>query len=66
MITEDTILQWMQRRIDSGRYDTAASLAREFLDEHNIRNVLDPDFARVIDVGFRLAPTIAEKKTQNL
>ena len=66
MMTEDTILQWMQRRIDSGQYDTAASLAREFLDLHNIHDVHDPNFARVIDVGFRLAPTIAEKTTQNL
>ncbi len=61
MITEDKILHWMRRRIAKGHFDTAASLSREFLDEHNIRDVLDPDFSRVMDVGFRLAPEIAEQ-----
>ena len=61
MITEDAVLKWMRQRIAVGQYDTAASLAREFLDEHNIHDVLDPDFTCVMDVGFRLAPEIAEK-----
>jgi len=61
MMTEDKVLQWMRRRIAEGNFDTAASLSREFLDEHNIHDVLDPDFSRVIDVGFRLAPEIAEQ-----
>lgn len=65
MMTEDRILKWMRQRIDAGRYDTAASLAREFLDEHNIHDVLSPDFMRVMDVGFRLAPEIAKKTDNN-
>jgi hypothetical protein len=61
MIAKDTVLNWMRTRIESGEYDNAASLAREFLDEHNIHNAADPDFACVIDAGFMLASEIAEK-----
>ncbi len=60
-LTEDAVLKWMRRRIAAGQYDTAASLAREFLGEHNIHDVLDPDFACVMDVGFRLAPEMAQQ-----
>lgn len=61
MIAKDTVVKWMRNRIESGKYDTAASLAREFLDEYNIHDATDPDFASVIDAGFMLAPEIAEK-----
>lgn len=60
MITEDHVLKWMRERIAEGHFDTAASLSREFLEAHNIHDVLDPDFSRVINVGFRLAPEIAD------
>lgn len=59
MITETTIKNWMRQRLAEGSCDTAAGLAREFLEEHNIRDVLSPDFSRVIDAGFSLAPEIA-------
>ena len=55
MITKGTILQWMQRGTDSGQYDTAASLAQECFDEHNILKVLASDFSLIIHIGFRLA-----------
>ena len=59
MVTEEAVLQWMRKRLASGRYDTAASLAREFLNEHRICDVLDPDFTCVMNAGFKLAPEIA-------
>jgi len=59
MITEDTVLKWMRRRLASGNYDSAADLARQFLQEHQIDNTLSPEFACVMEVGFRLAPEIA-------
>jgi hypothetical protein len=63
MITEHQVKQWMRQRIAAGRCDTAASLAREFLNEHQIRDVLDPNFTRVINAGFALAAEIAQQKT---
>jgi len=63
MITEHEVKQWMRQRIAGGHYDTAASLAREFLNEHQIRDVLDPNFTRVINAGFSLAAEIAQQKT---
>ena len=38
----------------------AASLARQFLDEHHVHNVLDPTFQQVMDAGFKLAGEIAD------
>lgn len=60
MVTEERVLQWMRKRLESGHYDTAAALAREFLNEHQIRDVLDPDFVCVMEAGFKLAPEIAQ------
>jgi hypothetical protein len=60
MVTKESVTQWMRQRIADGNYDTAASLAREFLDQHQIHDVLSPDFDCVIKVGFSLATEIAE------
>lgn len=60
MINESVIKNWMRQRLAEGTCDDAASLAREFLQEHQIRDVLSPDFAKVMDVGFSLAPEIAQ------
>lgn len=60
MISEATIKKWMRQRLAEGQYDNAASLAREFLEEHQIRDVLSPDFSQVMDAGFSLAPEIAD------
>ena len=62
MITEEMVTHWMRLRIAAGNYDSAASLAREFLDEYHISDVLDPDFDCVINAGFSLAPEIAQQK----
>ena len=59
MISETMIKDWMRQRLAAGDCDNAEALAREFLEEHQICDVLSPDFNRVMDVGFTLAPEIA-------
>lgn len=60
MITEEQVMKWMRGRVQSGEFENAAALAKEFLDQHDIHNVLDPEFQMVIDAGFKLAGEIAE------
>ena len=62
MITEEVVKDWMRQRMTSGNYDSAASLARDFLDEHQICDVMDPAFMCVINAGFSLAPEMAQQK----
>lgn len=50
----------MRQQLAEKQYDNAAALAREFLEQHQIRDVLSPEFNRVISVGFELAPEIAQ------
>lgn len=59
MITEETVIQWMRRRIANGQFNSAAELAGEFLDTHHIQDVHSQDFTSVINAGFKLAPEIA-------
>lgn len=59
MITEQAIKNWMRQQLAEKQYDNAAALAREFLEQHQIHDVLSPEFNRVISVGFELAPEIA-------
>ena len=58
-MTEEQITNWMQERIDNRDFTDAAGLAKGFLDEHNITNVLDPEFSKAMDAGFSLAEEIA-------
>ena len=59
-MNEEQIITWMRERISTNNFTDAASLASEFLDEHNITNTLDPDFSATIDAGFKLADEIAD------
>ena len=58
-MTEEQITKWMQERIDNRDFTDAAGLAKEFLDEHNITNVVDPEFSMTISAGFKLVNIIA-------
>jgi hypothetical protein len=60
MISETMIKDWMRQRLAAGQCDSAAELAREFLEEHQIRDVMSPEFGRVMDVGFSLAMEFAQ------
>ncbi|MHC4551759.1 MAG: hypothetical protein ACYSUT_03180 [Planctomycetota bacterium] len=59
MKSEDEIMDWMRTRVQTGEFNDAASLAQEFLQQNDIHDVLDPDFQRVMDAGFKLAGEIA-------
>lgn len=62
MMTEKEIIDWMRARVQAGQFNDAASLAREFLQEKDIHDVLDPEFQRVMDAGFKLAGEIAQAR----
>ena len=62
MQNEEDVLKWMRARVNSGDFDDAASLAREFLTEHKIHDVMDPAFQQVMDAGFKLAGEIAQAR----
>lgn len=64
MKSEEEIIDWMRSRVQAGEFNDAASLAKEFLDEHHIDDVLDPTFQQVIDAGFKLAGEIAQARPQ--
>ncbi len=59
MKSETEIIDWMRARVEAGEFNDAASLAKEFLDQHQIHDVLDPTFQKVMDAGFELADEIA-------
>ena len=59
-MNEEHIVSWMRERISGGNFTDAASMAKEFLDENNITNVLDPDFSKTMNAGFKLADEIAD------
>ena len=58
-MTEEQITKWMQERIGKRNFTDAAELAKGFLDEHNITEVMDPQFSMAISAGFKLADEIA-------
>ena len=59
-MTEEKIKSWMKTRIKSGHFNTAADLAREFLDTNHITDATDPAFKMVINVGFEMAQEFAK------
>jgi hypothetical protein len=54
-MTEEQIMKWMREKIRQDGFSDMASLAKEFLDSHRVTDVLDPNFSRAMDAGFRLA-----------
>ena len=58
-MNEEKIITWMRERIHTDKFTDAASLAGDFLREHNITDTLDPVFAQTIDAGFKVAEEIA-------
>ena len=61
-MTEEEIVKWMKKRVEQKNFTDAATLAREFLAEQKIIDVLDPQFSMAMDAGFSLAETIAKVK----
>jgi len=58
-MTEEQIALWMKKKVQERNFTDAASLARQFLSEHNITDVLDPRFNMAMNAGFSLAEEIA-------
>lgn len=58
-MTEEQIITWMKEKIARRDFADASSMAKEFLDEHNITDTLDPEFSRTISAGFKVANDIA-------
>ncbi len=54
-MTEKEIIQWMRNTVKNDGFRDAASLAREFLDTHEITESLDPKFSTVLDASFKIA-----------
>lgn len=52
----------MEKRVKENKFTDAASLAREFLAEQNVTDVLDPQFNMAMNAGFSMAETIAKAK----
>ncbi len=57
-ITEKEVMNWMRKKVKKDGFDTAAALAQQFLNEHNIKQAHHPDFPKVIDAGFKIAEEV--------
>ncbi len=57
-MTENEIMQWMRDTVKKDGFRDAASLAREFLDTHEITESLDPEFSTALDASFKIAQEV--------
>ncbi len=57
-MTEKEIINWMQENVKTNGFTDAASLAKEFLQTHNITDSLSPDFSKTLDAGFKVAQEV--------
>ncbi len=61
-MTEEKIVQWMREKVKKDGFTNATSLAESFLQEHQITDVLDPDFSLTLDIGFKIAQEIKDQR----
>ena len=54
-MTEREITNWMRQKVEKDGFKTAAELARQFLDEHNIRHTYHPEFSKALYASFEIA-----------
>jgi len=57
-MTEQEIMQWMREKVRRDGFSDAASLARAFLEVHEVTSSLDPVFSQTWDAGLKLAREI--------
>jgi hypothetical protein len=57
-MNEENILQWMREKVKTDGFTDAGTLAEEFLKSHHISDVLDPDFSKTLDAGFKIAQEV--------
>ena len=60
-MTEPQIMQWMRERVKQAGFTDATSLAESFLKEYNVKDVLDPEFSRSLDAGYKVAQEVRDK-----
>lgn len=61
-MSEEEILGWMREKIRRDGFFNATSLAESFLQAHEISDVLDPDFSKTLDAGFKMAQEIRDQQ----
>jgi hypothetical protein len=61
-MTEYEITEWMREKIRDDGFTDATSLAESFLRAHQISDALDPVFSLSLDVGFKVAQEIRDRK----
>ena len=57
-MTEEIILKWMREKVKSDGFTDAASLAEDFLKNHDVNDALNPDFSKTLDAGFKIAQEV--------
>ena len=65
-MTEEQIVQWMREKVKTEGFTNATSLAESFLQEHQINDVLDPDFSLTLDAGFKIAQEIKDRQMSSV
>lgn len=58
-MTEEPIISWMKEELARKDFTDASSMAKAFVDEHNITDTLAPEFSKTINAGFKVANDIA-------
>lgn len=54
-MNEEQIIEWMREKVRRDGFSNATSLAESFMHEYHISDVLDPDFSKTLDAGFKVA-----------
>ena len=60
-MNEEQILDWMRNKVRRDGFSNATSLAESFMQEHHISDVLDPEFSRSLDAGFKVAQEVKDR-----
>ena len=61
-MNEQKIMDWMRERVQKVGFTDATTLAESFLSEHHIMDALDPEFSLSLDVGYKVAQEIRDRK----
>lgn len=57
-MTEEQIINWMRDKVKTDGFKTAADLARQFLNEHDIHHAYQPEFSKTLDASFKVAEEV--------
>ena len=57
-MVEAEIIKWMRAKVEKDGFETAADLARAYLNERHITSSDSPGFALVLSAGFKVAAEV--------